>query len=61
VLNLLAVLFINKLEFARVSRISGGKGNFLILGGIPEVKASFWSKLTLSRESMGIKLDLEPK
>lgn len=28
------------LEWARVGRISRGKGNFLILGGTPEAKAS---------------------
>lgn len=38
--NLLAAPPIILLEWARVGRISREKGNFLILGGTPEAKAS---------------------
>jgi len=55
------ILYYSILEFAWVNIISSGEVNSLILGGNSKVKTFFCSKLTLSHESMGIKLDLEPK
>jgi hypothetical protein len=59
--ELLAIFYTFRLEFAQVDSISKEGENLNILEGISMVKAFFSSKLTLSRESMGIKLDLEPK